>query len=58
MVNYNDLIALCLTHKDAATRAVIEEILADEVDHLVDIEAQLTQIAQMTLQNYLSAKLA
>jgi bacterioferritin len=58
VANYNELIALCITLKDAQTRGVIEEILEDEIDHLTDIEAQLTQIAQMGITNYLSARLA
>ncbi len=55
---YRDLVQLCIQHKDADTRDVIEKILADEIDHLRDLEAQLTQIDQMGMQNYLSARLA
>lgn len=54
---YQDTIALCIEFGDYGTRSVIESILADEEDHTRDLEAQLTQIEQMTVQNYLSAKL-
>ncbi|MDA8413018.1 MAG: ferritin-like domain-containing protein [Desulfobacteraceae bacterium] len=55
---YRDLVQLCIQFKDADTRAVIEDILSDEIDHLRDLEAQLIQIEQMGIQNYLSARLA
>jgi bacterioferritin len=54
---YNELISLCISLGDAGTRQVIESILSDEEDHARDLEAQLTQIGQMTTQNYLSAKI-
>lgn len=54
---YNDTIALCIELGDTGTRAILESILADEEDHTRDLEAQLTQIEQMTEQNYLSAQI-
>ena len=58
IADYNVLIDLCIELKDSATRDLIQQILADEIDHLRDLEAQLKQISQMGIQNYLSAKLA
>lgn len=55
--NYQELIALCLELKDSQTRKLIERILKDETGHLRDQEAQLTQVKQMGINNYLSAKL-
>jgi bacterioferritin len=51
---YNDSINLCLELRDAKTRNLLESILADEDDHLVDIEAYLVQIGQMGLDNWLA----
>lgn len=58
IANYNDLVALCIELGDTPTRLLIEQIMADEVEHLRDLDAQLKQLSQMGLQNYLSAKLA
>jgi len=54
---YNENIELCRELKDDDTRRRLESILADETDHLHDLEANLKQIEQMTLANYLSAKI-
>ena len=54
IAKYNQTIRLCVEVGDDDTRRLIETILADETDHAKDISAQLTQIAQMGLQNYLS----
>ncbi|MCM0081786.1 bacterioferritin [Geomonas sp. Red32] len=54
---YNETIELCRELKDDDTRRLLEGILADETDHLHDIEANQTQIELMTLANYLSTKL-
>ena len=54
---YNETIQLCISLGDSGTRRILESILSDEEDHARDLKAQLTQIAQMTVQNYLSAKL-
>jgi len=50
---YNDGIRLCLELGDNGTRELIDANLHDEEDHLDWLEAQLDQIAQMGLQNYL-----
>jgi bacterioferritin len=50
---YNDGIRLCLDLGDNGTRELIDANLKDEEDHIDWLEAQLDQIAQMGLQNYL-----
>jgi len=50
---YNDGIRLCLEVGDGGTRELIEDNLEDEEEHLDWLEAQLDQVAQMGLQNYL-----
>ena len=54
---YNETIQICLQAGDSGTRGIIESILSDEEDHSRDLQAQLTQIAQMSVENYLSSKL-
>jgi bacterioferritin len=51
--SYNDGIRLCLELGDNGTRELIDVNLHDEEDHLDWLEAQLDQITQMGLQNYL-----
>jgi bacterioferritin len=51
--DYNDGIRLCLELGDNGTRDLIDANLHDEEDHLDWLEAQLDQISQMGLQNYL-----
>lgn len=51
---YNSGIQLCVDSKDNGTRDLLESILKDEEDHIDWLEAQLDQISQMGLQNYLS----
>jgi len=50
---YNEGIRLCSELGDNGTRTLIEDNLKDEEDHLDWLEAQLDQINQMGLQNYL-----
>jgi bacterioferritin len=50
---YNDGVKLASDLGDNGTRAIFESILADEEEHVDWIEAQLDQITQMGLQNYL-----
>ena len=50
---YNDGIRLCLELGDNGTRELIDSNLHDEEEHLDWLEAQLDQVAQMGLQNYL-----
>jgi bacterioferritin len=53
---YNDGIRLCLEVGDNGSRELIEDNLEDEEEHLDWLEAQLDQINQMGLQNYLLAQ--
>ena len=50
---YNDGIQLAVEVGDNGTRELLETILKDEEDHLDWLEAQLDQIDQMGIQNYL-----
>jgi bacterioferritin len=50
---YNDGIRLCLELGDNGTRELIDANLRDEEAHIDWLEAQLDQISQMGLQNYL-----
>ena len=50
---YNDGIRLCLELGDNGSRELIDSNLVDEEAHLDWLEAQLDQVKQMGLQNYL-----
>ena len=50
---YNEGIRLAVEASDNGTRELLESILKDEEDHLDWLEAQLEQIKQMGLPNYL-----
>ncbi len=54
---YNEAIALAGEIKDNGTSDLLQSILHDEEAHLDWIEAQLDQIKQMGIQNYLLEKL-
>ena len=51
--NYNDSIRLCVELADNGSRDLLESILGDEEKHIDWLEAQLDQITQMGIQNYL-----
>src|SRR5512140_3787402 len=55
---YNDGIRLCLELGDNGSRELIDANLHDEEEHLDWLEAQLDQISQMGLQNYLLGQLS
>ncbi len=55
---YNEAIRLFLELGDSGSRELIESNLHDEEDHLDWLEAQLDQIGQMGLQNYLQAQVS
>jgi bacterioferritin len=44
--------------RDNATKVMLEEILADEEEHVDWIEAQFNQIEQVGLQQYLAEQIA
>jgi len=50
---YNESIKLAVELGDNGTRELLQSILDQEEDHIDDIEAQLDQISQMGVQNYL-----
>lgn len=50
---YNEGIRLCLELGDNGTRELIDANLKDEETHIDWLEAQIDQIEQMGLQNYL-----
>lgn len=54
---YNEAIKLCAELADNGTREMLEDILGDEEAHIDWIEAQLDQISQMGIQNYLVEQL-
>jgi bacterioferritin len=55
---YNESIRLAAELGDNATRALLESILKDEEDHIDWLEAQLDQIKQMGIQNYLAQQIS
>ena len=50
---YNEGIRLAVELADNGTGVLLESILGDEEDHIDWLEAQLDQIKQMGIQNYL-----
>jgi len=54
---YNDAIRLSIEVGDGGTRELLEDILEDEEKHIDWLEAQLDQISQMGIQNYLAMQL-
>jgi len=50
---YNNAIRQAIDLDDHGTRELFDSILKDEEDHIDWLEAQLDQVAQMGIQNYL-----
>ncbi|RPJ08448.1 MAG: bacterioferritin [Spirochaetaceae bacterium] len=55
--SYNAAIGLCGELGDNGTGDLLQSILNDEEAHMDELEAQLDQIRQMGIQNYLTEKL-
>jgi bacterioferritin len=53
----NELIQLAHTHKDFGSEELLEQILKDEEEHIDWLEAQLDQIEQVGIQNYLAQQI-
>lgn len=53
---YNEAIALAAEKGDNATRDLLTEILKDEEEHIDELEAHLSQIEQMGIQNFLASQ--
>ncbi len=51
---YNEGIGAAVSATDAGTRELLEDILEDEEEHVDWLEAQLAQIEQIGIQNYLA----
>ena len=58
IATYNAAIRQCAELGDAGSRELFEDILEDEEKHIDWLEAQLDQIGQMGLQNYLVTQVA
>jgi bacterioferritin len=54
---YNETIRLAVEVADNGTKELLEEILKDEEDHIDWIEAQLDQINQVGVENYLEQQI-
>jgi len=54
VARYNESVRLAVDVGDNGTRELLESILKDEEAHLDWLEAQVDQIEQMGIQNYLS----
>ena len=50
---YNDAIRVATDASDNGTREMLDDILENEEEHVDWLEAQLDQISQMGIQNYL-----
>ena len=51
--NYNESIRLATELGDNGTKELLDGILHDEEDHIDELEAQLDQIRQMSITNFL-----
>ncbi len=56
LLRLNDSIAVCYELGDHGSRVILERLLASDEEHLDWVEAQLTQIEQAGLENYLAAQ--
>jgi bacterioferritin len=54
---YTEGIELAVAEKDYTTRALLEHILGEEQEHLSEIEANIVQITNSGIDNYLVVKI-
>jgi len=54
---YNEGIRLATELSDGGTKELLDKIIVDEEKHAEFLEAQLSQIEQMSIQNYLSVQI-
>jgi bacterioferritin len=57
ITRYNNGIALCHDKGDAVSRELLERLVADETTHCDWLEAQLSLIEQVGLENYLAQQI-
>ena len=57
ILRYNETIALCVEAGDEITATILRGILADEADHINDIEARQLQIEQTGIGPFLAAQI-
>ena len=55
--SYNDGILLAVEVSDNGSRELLESILKDEEAHIDELEAQMDQVSQMGIQNYLAEQI-
>lgn len=56
IAGYTEGINICIKNNDFGTRKLLEHILEEEESHLNDIEANMIQITQLGIENYLTTK--
>ncbi|MBI3507605.1 MAG: bacterioferritin [Proteobacteria bacterium] len=54
---YNEAIQLCLEHKDAGSREILEHILVDSEEHVDWLESQLHAVKEVGMENYLAEQM-
>lgn len=57
VINYNDSIRVCAELGDEGTKKLLEDILKEEEGHIDWLEAQIDQIEQTGIQNYLAQQI-
>lgn len=57
IISYNAAVRLAADRDDNGTRELLDDILEDEEEHIDWIEAQLAQISQIGIANYLQAQI-
>lgn len=57
VVRYNSHVKICVDAGDNTSRELIEELLANEEDHVDFLEAQLHQIGEIGLDRYLAQQI-